>query len=158
MEQHGYSSSVIGQLWALGVIAEVLVFLVMHRLLQRWGARLVLFASLVIAAVRWLLVGSAPETLSLVLLAQTMHAATFGTFHAAAIHLVHHFFVGRHQGRGQALYSSISFGAGGALGSLLSGYLWTSIAPSSIFFVSAGYAGLALYIAWRWIGLRDATA
>ena len=29
------------------------------------------------------------ENLPLVLLAQVMHAATFGTFHAAAIHLVH---------------------------------------------------------------------
>ncbi len=158
MQQHGYSSSAIGQLWALGVIAEVLVFLVMHRLLARWGARLVLFASLSIAVLRWLLVGSAPETLGLVLFSQTMHAATFGTFHASAIHLVHHFFVGRHQGRGQALYSSVSFGAGGAMGSLLSGYLWTSIGPSSIYFVSAGYAGLAVLIAWRWISLRDELA
>jgi PPP family 3-phenylpropionic acid transporter len=129
MEQHGYSSSTIGQLWALGVIAEVMVFLIMHRLLKRWGARLVLFA-------------------------QTLHAATFGTFHAAAIHLVHHYFVGRHQGRGQALYSSVSFGAGGAVGSLLSGYLWTSIGASSIYYLSAGYAGMAVLIAWRWLGLR----
>jgi PPP family 3-phenylpropionic acid transporter len=154
MEQHGYSSSTIGQLWALGVIAEVLVFLVMHRLLQRWGARLVLLYSLAIAALRWLLVGAAPESLVLVLFAQVLHAATFGTFHAAAIHLVHHYFVGRHQGRGQALYSSVSFGAGGAVGSLLSGYLWTSIGPSSIYYLSAGYAGMAVLIAWRWIGLR----
>ena len=154
MEQHGYSSSVIGQLWALGVIAEVLVFLVMHHLLLRWGARRVLIASLLIAVVRWILVGSAPENLTLVLLSQVMHAATFGTFHAAAIHLVHHYFVGRHQGRGQALYSSISFGAGGAFGSLLSGYLWTSIGPGATYWVAAGYAGLAVLIAWRWIGLR----
>ncbi len=154
MEQHGYSSSMIGWLWALGVIAEVLVFLVMHRLLHRWGARRVLLASLVIAVIRWILVPSAPETLMLVLLSQTMHAATFGTFHAAAIHLVHHYFVGRHQGRGQALYSSISFGAGGAFGSLLSGYLWSSISPGSIFWVAAGYAGIAVIISWRWVGLR----
>jgi PPP family 3-phenylpropionic acid transporter len=153
MERHGYSSSTIGWLWALGVIAEVLVFLVMHHLLHRWGARLV-FASLLIAVVRWILIPTAPETLILVLLSQTMHAATFGTFHAAAIHLVHHYFIGRHQGRGQALYSSISFGAGGAFSSLLSGYLWTSISPGSIFWVAVGYAGLAVVIAWRWVGLK----
>jgi PPP family 3-phenylpropionic acid transporter len=154
MERHGYTSSMIGQLWALGVIAEVLIFLIMHRLLERWGARLVLLCSLAIAALRWLLVGAAPDNLVLVLFAQTLHAATFGTFHAAAIHLVHHFFVGRHQGRGQALYSSVSFGAGGAVGSLSSGYLWTSISPGSIFYFSAGYAALAVFIAWRWIGVQ----
>jgi len=151
MEGFGYASSTIGELWALGVIAEVLIFLVMHRLLQHWGARRVLIASLAIAVVRWILVGTAPENLPLVLLSQMMHAATFGTFHAAAIHLVHHYFVGRHQGRGQALYSSVSFGAGGAFGSLLSGYAWTAIGPAATYGVAACYALLAVFIAWRWI-------
>lgn len=151
MEGFGYPSSTIGELWALGVIAEVLVFLVMHRLLQHWGARRVLIASLAIAVVRWILVGMAPENLPLVLLSQVMHAATFGTFHAAAIHLVHHYFVGRHQGRGQALYSSVSFGAGGAFGSLLSGYAWTAIGPAATYGVAACYALLAVFIAWRWV-------
>ncbi|MBL3600222.1 MAG: MFS transporter [gamma proteobacterium endosymbiont of Lamellibrachia anaximandri] len=156
MEEHGYSSTLIGQLWALGVVAEVLVFLVMHRLLHRWGARKVVIASLIIAVVRWVIVGSAPDQLFLVLLAQVMHAATFGTFHAAAIHLVHHFFVGKHQGRGQALYSSISFGGGGAFGSLLSGYLWTGIGPGPTYWVAAGYAFLAMLIVWRWLNHESA--
>jgi PPP family 3-phenylpropionic acid transporter len=157
MESIGYSSSAIGELWALGVIAEVVVFLFMHNLLQRWGARRVLIASLAIAVVRWILVGLTPENLPLVLLAQLMHAATFGTFHAAAIHLIHHYFVGRHQGRGQALYSSISFGAGGALGSLLSGYLWTGIGPAATNLVAACYALLAVVVAWGWVD-RDCPA
>ncbi len=151
MEGIGYSSTAIGELWALGVSAEVAVFLFMHRLLPRWGARRVLIASLAIAVVRWLLVGLTPESLPLVLLAQLMHAATFGTFHAAAIHLIHHYFVARHQGRGQALYSSLSFGAGGAVGSLLSGYLWEGIGAAATYGVSAAYALVALLIAWRWI-------
>ncbi|EGW54007.1 MFS transporter [Candidatus Endoriftia persephonae] len=151
MEEHGYSSTFVGQMWSLGVVAEVLIFLVMHRLLQRWGARKVLIASLLIAVLRWLLIGAAPDQLWIMLFAQILHAATFGTFHAAAIHLVHHYFVGKHQGRGQALYSSISFGAGGAVGSLLSGYLWSGIGPGPTFWVAAGYAALAVVIAWRWI-------
>ncbi len=151
MEKIGYSSTAIGQLWALGVIAEVVLFLFMHHLLQRWGARRVLIVSLAIAVVRWILVGLTPDNLPLVLLAQLMHAATFGTFHAAAIHLIHHYFVGRHQGRGQALYSSVSFGAGGAFGSLLSGYLWTGIGPESTYLVAAGYALLAVIVAWGWV-------
>lgn len=152
MERHGYSSTAIGQLWALGVLAEVFLFLVMHRMLHRWGARRVLAASLIIASIRWVLVGSMPDILVIVILSQMMHAATFGAFHAAAIHLVHDFFVGRHQGRGQALYSSVSFGAGGAMGSLLSGYIWTNLEPASIYWFAAFYAALAMYIHWRWLG------
>jgi PPP family 3-phenylpropionic acid transporter len=154
MEELGYSSSVIGQLWAVGVIAEVLIFLIMHRLLNRWGARAVLIASLGIAVIRWILVATTSDQLFLVLLAQVMHAATFGTFHAAAIHLIHHYFIGKHQGRGQALYSSISFGAGGAFGSLLSGYLWTGLGPVAPYWIAAGYAFIAVIIAVTWIDRR----
>ena len=151
MEQWGYSKTLIGQLWALGVIAEVLVFLVMHRLLQRFGARRVLLASLLLAALRWLLIGWFPDSLPLLMAAQSLHAASFGTFHASAIHLVHHYFTGRHQGRGQALYSSLSFGAGGAVGSLYSGYLWTGQGPAFTFTLSATLTLLAFVIARRWI-------
>jgi PPP family 3-phenylpropionic acid transporter len=114
MTDHGYSETLIGQFWALGVIAEVGLFVVMHHLLQRFGARRVLIASLLLAAVRWLMIGYLADSLLALLVAQLLHAATFGTFHAAGIHLVHHYFPGRLQGRGQALYSSVSFGAGGA--------------------------------------------
>jgi MFS transporter, PPP family, 3-phenylpropionic acid transporter len=151
MESVGYSKSVIGQFWALGVIAEVVVFLFMHRLLKRYGARQMLMASLGLAVVRWILIGNFPHSLGIILFAQILHAATFGVFHAAAIHLVHHYFTGAHQGRGQALYSSLSFGAGGALGTLASGFLWESAGPSVAFDISAVLSLLALVIAWYWV-------
>jgi len=151
MEEVGYSKTLIGQLWALGVVAEVVVFLFMHRLLQRFGARKVLLISLLLAVARWVMIGNYPDSLTTVLLAQTLHAATFGSFHASAIHLVHHYFTGRHQGRGQALYSSLSFGAGGAIGSLYSGFLWDSLGPSQAFGMSAVITLLAFFVAWRWV-------
>ena len=151
MEAVGYSKTMIGGFWALGVVAEVIVFLFMHRLLLRFGARRVLLASLFLAAVRWLLIGNFPQSLGMLLFAQTLHAATFGTFHAAAIHLVHHYFPGGYQGRGQALYSSLSFGAGGAVGSLFSGYLWSSSGPTVTYGLSALVSLLALLVAWRWV-------
>ena len=148
LEENGYSSTLIGQLWALGVIAEVGVFLVMHRLLQRYSARQVLIISLLLAVLRWLMIGLFPQQLSLLLLAQLFHAATFGTFHAAAIHLIHRYFTGRHQGRGQALYASVSFGAGGAVGSLASGYLWSGLGANITFYLSASIALMASFIAF----------
>ena len=42
MKDQGYSETLIGQLWALGVLAEVGLFVVMHHLLGRFGARKVL--------------------------------------------------------------------------------------------------------------------
>lgn len=151
MKDYGYSESLIGQLWALGVLAEVVLFVVMHRLLGRFGARNVLIASLVFAALRWVLIGTFADSLMAILVAQLLHAATFGSFHAAGIHLVHHYFRGRHKGRGQALYSSVSFGAGGALGSLASGYAWESAGAGATFLIAAVVATLGALSAWYWI-------
>ncbi len=153
MEEHAYSRSLIGQLWALGVVAEIGVFLMMHRWLPRFGARRLLLASLLLTTLRWILIAGFPENLLIMLFAQLLHAASFGVYHAVAIHLVHRLFVGRHQGRGQALYSSLSFGAGGALGSLVSGYLWVGLGAESTYIAAAAMSSLAFVIAW--IGVRD---
>ncbi len=144
----GYSSAAVGTLWALGVCAEVLVFLRMHWLLTRFGARRVLLWSLALAALRWVLIGGFVELVAVQVFAQLLHAASFGTFHAAAIHLVHHFFPGRTQGRGQALYNSLSFGAGVALGSLVAGLLWSTSGPFAVFGIGAVAATLGLIAVW----------
>ncbi len=149
LEAKGYGDSAVGALWALGVGIEVLVFVNMHRLLTRFGARRMLLASLALAVLRWLLIGAFVELVAVQLLAQGLHAATFGTFHAAAIHLVHHYFPGPTQGRGQALYNSVSFGLGGAIGSLIAGSLWAGAGPLATFAAASGLAGLGLIAALR---------
>jgi len=150
MEETGYSKAVIGQFWALGVIAEVLVFIFMHHFLHQLGAASVIIISLLLATLRWLMIGWFPESVTVLLIAQTLHAATFGTFHAAAIHMVHKAFPGKHQGKGQALYASISFGLGGALGSLLAGSLWETSGPEITFTISAVTALVAALVVWKW--------
>jgi PPP family 3-phenylpropionic acid transporter len=137
LENYGYSTGLIGQLWALGVVAEIGVFLLMPRLLPRFGARKLLLVAVGLTAVRWLLIAGYAGNVAVVTAAQTLHAASFGLYHAVAIYLVHCLFTGAHQGRGQALYSSVSFGAGGAAGSLASGYLWTGIGPQAMYLLAA---------------------
>ena len=155
LQEHGYSETLIGQLWALGVIAEVVLYvLFMHKLLVRYGARMILIASLALAVVRWLMIGHFGDSLLILLLAQLLHAATFGSFHAAAIHYVHHAFTHRLQGRGQALYSSISFGAGGAVGSLVSGAAWETIGSTWTYTFAAFTALIGMLIAMAAIDRR----
>lgn len=151
LEQNGYSRTLIGQLWALGVIAEVIVFIFMHRFIPRYGLRLILILSLLLSTLRWLLIGLFPNMITVLLFAQLLHAASFGTFHAAAIAWVHQHFVGKNQARGQALYSSIGFGAGGVLGSLTSGYLWDNPGPTFTFILAGISTLLATYIAFKWL-------
>ncbi|WP_126456072.1 MFS transporter [Sulfuriflexus mobilis] len=151
LEEHGYSKTLIGWLWALGVIAEIGVFMIMHHLIPRFGLRRLLMFSLLVAAVRWVLLGEYVESMGMMLFVQVCHAATFGIFHAVAIQYFHIHFTGMHQGRGQALYSSMSFGAGGALGALLGGYAWTSLGAGVTYNIAALLAVLALLISWRFI-------
>ncbi|MBN2993624.1 MFS transporter [Pseudomonas cedrina subsp. fulgida] len=141
LEQLGYSRGVIGLLWALGVVAEVLMFLGMSRILARFSVRRVLLASFLLAALRWLLLGSFAELFWVLLLAQVMHAATFGSFHAAAIAFVQRSFGDKQQGQGQALYAALA-GTGGALGALYSGYSWHLLGPTLTFSI-ASVAALA---------------
>lgn len=151
MEGFGYTRSIIGQFWALGVIAEVVIFLVMAQLVHRFGLRSLMLSATALTAIRWILIGAFPESLAVMLFAQLLHAASFGVFHATAIALFHKFFIGRHQGRGQALYSSLSFGAGGAFGALYSGMTWDGLGAETTYFIAASQAALAVLISWRWI-------
>lgn len=144
LEQAGYGGTAVGALWAFGVLIEVLLFLQMHRLLERFGARSLMLASFALAILRWLLIGYMVDSVPIQVLAQSLHAATFGVFHASAIHLTHRYFPGPTQGRGQAAYNSIGFGVGGALGSLISGLLWSSAGPQWTFTVAASFAMLGL--------------
>ncbi|WP_349571452.1 MFS transporter [Azotobacter salinestris] len=144
LEALGYGRGLIGQLWALGVLAEILLFLAMAGLLRRFSLRQLLMASFLLAALRWLLLGNLADHLPVLLLAQVMHAATFGCFHASAIHFVQRSFGVRQQGQGQALYATLS-GVGGALGALYSGYSWTSLGPAWTFAL-ASLAALAAAI------------
>ncbi len=151
LEELGYSSRMIGILWAVGVLAEVIIFLLMHRLLPAFGVRKLLFITFLLTTLRWLIIGFYADNLTMLLIAQLIHAFSFGVFHSVGISLVHQYFTGSHQGRGQALYASVSFGAGVAVGSLISGLLWDQWGASALFAFASCCTVLAFFIVWRFI-------
>jgi PPP family 3-phenylpropionic acid transporter len=145
---HGYSKALTGWLWALGVICEIAIFVWMPRLYRAFSLRAILIASLALAIVRFLAIGWAPGSLPVLFLAQILHAATFGSFHAAAIGVIHRLFRGRHQARGQAIYGSLAYGLGGSLGGLASGYSWERLGPALTFSLAAACALAGLLALW----------
>lgn len=150
VENYGYSSTATGLLWALGVLAEVAIFIVMPGILRRFSLRHLLMFSLLVTGLRWLLIGLCADSLFILLFAQLLHACSFGIAHSVSIELVRNYFKGGHQGQGQALYSSFSFGAGGAAGALIGGLLWDYSAVFT-FLLSAIAAFVALAICYRWL-------
>ncbi|HIG65772.1 MAG TPA: MFS transporter [Methyloprofundus sp.] len=152
LKQYGYSSSMIGLLWSLGAGAEIIVFLVMRRLLKFISLRRFLLVSALTSVLRWLMIAWYADNLWVLLAAQVLHAATFGTAHVTAIHLVQSYFGKHHQGKGQALYSSFSFGLGGVLGGLYSGYAWDVYGGQWVYSFAAFLSFLAYIIAGIWVG------
>jgi PPP family 3-phenylpropionic acid transporter len=142
----GYSKAMTGWLWALGVVCEIVIFLWLPRLYAAFPLRAILIASFALAVVRFLMIGWGAQHLAVLLLAQGLHAATFGSFHAAAIGIVHQLFRGRHQARGQAIYGSLTYGVGGTVGALASGYAWEYLGPGPTFTLAsaAALAGMLL--------------
>jgi PPP family 3-phenylpropionic acid transporter len=147
--EHGYAKSAVGGLWALGVICEIGIFILMPRLTQRYGFTRVLIASFALAVLRFMLIGWCVDFLLLLLIAQVLHAATFGAYHAASVGLVHEIFQGRHQSKGQALFGSLTYGAGGVLGGLISGPIWQLYGANVLYSCSAVMALLGLGL-MRW--------
>ncbi|MCL7463218.1 MFS transporter [Pseudomonas sp. NW5] len=150
LERLGYERSLIGVLWALGVLAEILMFMLMARMLARYSVRQVLLVSLLLASLRWLLLGQLADQLAVLLLTQLLHAATFGSFHAACVHFIRHRFAARQQGQGQALYAALS-GVGGALGALYAGYAWHLWGAGLTFALASLSALLAALIIAGWL-------
>jgi len=150
VEDLGYSRTQTGLLWAVGVIAEIAVFAWMHRLRARFDLRTLLLLSVALTLVRWILTATLASSLVVLLFAQSLHAFSYGSFHGAGIEYVRRRFGGRHQGQGQALYSAVSFGAGSAVGALISGSVWEQGAQLA-FWLSAFAALLCWFILARWV-------
>lgn len=147
-----YSRTVIGWLWALGVLAEIGLFVIMPWMLRRVRLKRIILISLVLAALRWWLLGFYADILMVLLFVQILHAATFGSFHAASIHFVQRYFAAHKQGQGQGLYVSFS-GVGGALGALYAGYTWQAFGASLTFALASVIAVLAALLVV--LGLRS---
>lgn len=151
LTEHGYSKTMVGSLWSLGVLAEIAVFVYMPSLLRRFGLRSLLLASLLTAVGRFLLIGAAVDILWLMLFAQLLHALTFGVHHAASVAAIHRWFPGRCQARGHALYSSLSFGAGGLFGGIVSGWTWAPWGGSLTFAFGALFAVIGALLVAFWL-------
>lgn len=148
---HGYTKGAVGWLWSIGVICEIAIFYWMSQLFRAFTLRQVLIASFGLAAVRFVIIAWCADSLPLLLVAQTMHAASFGSFHAAALGYVHRFFRGRNQARGQAIYTSLTFGLGGTFGGFYAGYAWKHFGAAITFSGAAVCAFAGMLILWWWL-------
>lgn len=147
LQQYDYSASQTGLLWSLGVVSEIAIFLTMQSLLKRLGPRNLLLLSLVLTSGRWLAIAYGSGWPQIVIAAQLLHAASFGITHVVAMQLLQTYFGSAHLSKAQGLYSGVSFGIGGMLGSYYSGFFWDRLGGAEVFAGAAWICGVALLIA-----------
>jgi len=137
LSDHGYSKGLIGLLWSVGVICEIGIFILMPKIMQHYSLKTILLISLALTGLRFCLIGFAIDNIWLLVLAQTLHAATFGSFHAASVEVITQFFNGRHQAKGQAIYNSVAYGIGGTIGGVAGGYALQYLGGQKTFMLAA---------------------
>jgi PPP family 3-phenylpropionic acid transporter len=138
----GYSGQATGWLIALGVVAEVIIFLQAGKLIKLFGVKWILVISILLTALRWYLLAVAANNPALLVVSQVLHAFSFGMTHAASMHFIHHYFGNKFQSQGQAIYISIGFGVGGAIGGYGAGYFWQQGQGAELTFTLAAVAAI----------------
>lgn len=149
LQDQGYSAAIIGRLWAIGVITEIVFFYWQGRVLQWVSVRLLLHVAFAAGIVRFGGIAGFPGELWLLFFCQSLHALTFAAHHSASLATMQRWFPGAQAARGQGWYTSIGYGVGGSMGALLAALCWEYVAPWSVFALGAVLSAAGGYCAWR---------
>lgn len=138
----GISAGVIGSLWAVGVIAEILLFMYSGRVLAMVGTVNFIWLAALAAIVRWTITAFDPP-LWVLFPVQILHGLTFGAAHLGAVHFISEAIPEEMSGTAQGLYAA--FAAGIAMGAaiLASGPLYAALGGQA-YLVMAGVAVISL--------------
>ena len=143
----GFSDTVIGVLWAEGVVAEVVLFWYGAPIVARLGPLGLLALGGVGGIVRWSLMGLVPGLPAAAAL-QLLHALTFGASHLGAMYMLARSVPPEAAASAQSLYAALSAGLGSGLVMLAAGTLYAAYGGQAYLFMALLSAG-GLAGVWR---------
>ena len=85
----GISETIIGGLWAEGVLFEIFLLAYFYKIKKYFTAKTMIIVASFTASLRWILTMYFTDPISLALI-QTLHSITFGLTHIAAIYYISH--------------------------------------------------------------------
>jgi PPP family 3-phenylpropionic acid transporter len=147
LDELGYGKDMIGVLWALSVVVEIIGFFTQSRWLHWLSLPAWLCVCTGVMALRMGMTAWYGQVLWVLLLAQCLHVFTFAIQHTVCIAWLSQHFPGRLRGRGQALYAVIGYGFTGVLGALGGAALSTRLGLEAVFWVAIPVALLGLLCA-----------
>ena len=119
-----YSGFLIGIFIAIGVVAEIGVFVFAAIFFKSFSLKTLISMSILLTAFRWFIVGHFANSDMALAFSQLIHALSFGLYHSASISFIQQHFNVNQQSRGQAIYIGGVYGVGGAIGAYVAGLLW----------------------------------
>ena len=147
LSELGFNESGIGIHWAVAAGSELIVFIFASQILRRYRPELLISFCCFVAAIRWMLTAGS-QSYGLLTLIQSLHAFTYGLFHATCINLIHKIFPAGSRSIGQSLYYSLGGGIGSMIGILVSGMFWDKL-HGQVFYISAAMMITAFLISLK---------
>jgi len=152
----GYSGTLIGIIWPLGVFGEIALMSVSLRVFRALGATRLLLLGAIGCVIRWTILAFDPP-LPFVIFAQLLHGATFAMAHLGAMYFILKAVPPRLAATAQSLYAVCSSGIALGLATFASGPLYSAYAGRAYLLMSAMGLGSALFAFWlgqTWHGSR----
>jgi PPP family 3-phenylpropionic acid transporter len=119
----GISPTVIGALWGIGVIAEIVLFAYGMQVSRRLGPVQLIAIAGMAAVLRWTVTAFDPA-LPILFMAQALHGLTFGAAHLGAMQFLQQAIPNTLSASAQGLYASVTAGIAMGLVSLAVGPLY----------------------------------
>jgi PPP family 3-phenylpropionic acid transporter len=142
----GFSDTVIGALWAEGVVAEIVLFWQSAPLVARLGPLGLMALGGIAGILRWSLIGVVPG-LAAAAVMQLLHGLTFGAAHIGAMYFMARTVPPGAAASAQSLYAAVSAGLGSGFVMLAAGALYSAYGGKAYLFMAllsaAGLVGIA---------------
>ena len=151
----GYSTFIIGCLWATGVIAEIILLSRARAAARRLGPVNLLALGGAAAAIRWLIVAAEPP-LAILFAVQILHAFTFAAAYLGAIEFLDRAAPLRLVNTGMTIMSTTGVGAVTGIATVIGGFVWQAYSPAPAYMMmsamGAGAVALAFVAGRLWDG------
>lgn len=141
-QARGLDGSLIGLLWAEGVVAEILLFSVGDRVARRLGASGLLLVAGLGGVIRWPLTALTASVGALVFI-QLLHAATFACLHLGAMTWIRDQVPTDAINRATTLYTGLGTGVALGIGLPLAGQLY-AVHGSAAYYAMALASGMGV--------------
>jgi PPP family 3-phenylpropionic acid transporter len=143
----GIGEATIGWLWAIGVVAEVVLFAFGERVIARIGASGLLLAAGIGGILRWTALAEVHAVGPLFAL-QILHAASFAAMHLGAMAWIRRALAGAELHRATALYVAVAGGLALGVGMPLAGVLYERF-EGTAYHAMTIFAAAGTWFAWR---------